>query len=230
MVIVSGKLPRWKVSLGFNIIASKADPRILGRMFAGIGYIADQIVIVADEKADRSLYDIAAGYGADIYFSRWSDDFALARNLALERTWTDYVAWLDADEWLSLPVASRIHNLMTSPRGLAYYVWQVSPTSLGYTIYTPQIRIFPRVPGLRWEIPIHEQILPSLMRSGVRTQLTDLRIEHLGYLDPDVVRRKHRRNLRLLKMRLRQNPGDRFTRSNYEKALAFGKYLKRVNS
>ncbi|NIO11996.1 MAG: hypothetical protein GTO40_29800, partial [Deltaproteobacteria bacterium] len=55
-------------------------------------------------------------------------DFAKQRNLALSKTYTPYVGWIDADEWFEWHNVSRISNLMTRPLGLAYYVYQVSPT------------------------------------------------------------------------------------------------------
>lgn len=221
MMLVSKRLPALKVPLGFNVIASSTDPRVLNRMFRSIEGIADQIVVIMDEKAGPFAAWIANQYTDEVYLYHWERDFALARNRGLERTRTPYIAWIDSDEWMGRWDAARLHNLMSRPLGLAYYIWQVSPTPGGSTLYVPQIRIFPNVAGAEWKIPIHEQILPSLVKAGVKTQLTDLRIEHLGYLNPDTLWRKHRRNLKLLQREVRRNPQDAFTRSNYDKALAF---------
>lgn len=226
MVIISGKLPKFKVPLGFNVIASRSDPLILDRMFRSIQPIADQIVVIVDEKASPVVTGIANGYTDEVYLYPWESNFALARNRALERTRTDYVAWIDTDEWISRWDTARIHNLMTRPLGMAYYVWQVSPTPDRSTLYVPQIRVFPNIQGAKWEIPIHEQILPSLARAGIKTQLTDLRIEHSGYLNPETLRRKHERNLVILRREVRRNPQDSFTRSNYRKAIDFDRALK----
>jgi hypothetical protein len=229
-MVITSRIPRYKVALGFNAIVSRIDPRMLDRMFRSIAPLADQIVVVADEKADQPVLDVVYQYTGDVYFSRWVDDFAQARNKALDRTWTPYVAWMDSDEWISPPHAARLDNLMTRPRGLAYYMWNVSPTGDGNTLFVPQVRLFPNKQGVRWEIPIHEQILPSLQRNGIGTQLTDLRIEHEGYLVPETVRRKNRRNLKILKREVKRNPGDWFTRDNYEKAIAFERWHRKVKA
>lgn len=110
---------------------------------------------------------------------------------------------------------------MTAPNGLAYYVWQYSPTRRGKGIYVPQIRVFPNIPGAKWEIPIHEQILPSLVRHGVKTQLTNLKINHAGYYEDDTVYQKHLRNLPLLQEQVRLHPEDQFSRGNLERALQY---------
>ena len=228
VIVISRTLPRWKASLGFNIIATGGDPRTMDRMLRSVDAISDQIVIVCDHKAHPALFQVAGRYTDDVFFYRWEKDFALARNRALARTHTDYVAWIDKDEWYRPSVAARIHNLMSRPMGKAYYVWQVSPTNTGDVLFVPQVRIFPRVPGVRWEIPIHEQILPSIDRLGVKTQLTDLRVEHAGYLNPEVVASKNRRNLEILRREVKRNPADSFTRDNYRKALAFQRQTRRA--
>ena len=216
-----------RIPLGFNILASKRDPDMVNRMFWSIEPIADQIVVVVDQTAEPSFYQIARQYTDDVFLYPWPDDFALARNRALKRTQTDYVAWIDTDEWYHPMVAARIQDLMRSPMGKAYYIWQVSPSTDGKIIYVPQIRIFPNRPGLKWEISIHEQVLPSLQRIGVKTELTDLRVEHLGYLNDRDVERKNRRNLRLLRREVRRNPHDAFSRQNYRIALAFERRERR---
>jgi hypothetical protein len=191
------------------------------RMLRSIADIADQIVIIADEKTPPGMTDIASNWTDEIYLARWRNDFAYARNLGLPLMWTDYIAWADCDEWVNAYSIGRIANLMSYPNRKAYYVWQYSPAKRGNRvdhIFVPQIRIFPNLPGLEWEIGIHEQILPSLIRLGVQTELTDLRIDHAGYYDPEEVLRKHTRNLPMLRKRIREHPEDTFTRGNLEKA------------
>lgn len=227
MIVMSKTLPALKLPLGFNILASRCDPTILNRMFQSIDPIADQLVVVIDEGAGPLIYQIARQYTDDIFYHfGTSGDFAGGRNVGLDHTYTDYIAWLDTDEWIEPFNVGRYSNLMRKPGGLAYYVWQVSPTRENVTIWVPQVRIFPNVPGLRWEIPIHEQILPSLDRAGIKTQLTDLRVFHAGYWNKETVYRKHRRNLKILKREVKRNPGDWFTRSNYDKAMNYERWLK----
>lgn len=214
-----------RCSLGFNIIAGNRDPEKLLSMYESIAPLADQIVVIVDHRAPLDVEDISRGYSEDVYRYPW-ENFAVARNHALDYTWTDYIAWIDTDEFIYPYDASRLYNLMTAPLGFAYYIWQVSPDFDGRALFVPQVRLFPNRPGVQWEIPIHEQILPSLSRAGITTRLTDLRIEHSGYTDVSTVYEKHFRNLELLEKRIAQHPEDSFSRSNYEKALAFGPYIE----
>jgi uncharacterized SAM-dependent methyltransferase len=61
----------------------------------------------------------------------------------------------------------------------------------------------------------------------VRTELTDLRVEHSGYHDPRAVIAKHRRNLRILKREVAAMRADKFTMENYRKAVAYERDLSR---
>jgi len=210
-----------RCTLGWNIIMTAGNHGLVIRMLRSIDPIADQIVIIADEKTPPGLTDIASNWTDEIYLVRWRNDFAYARNLGLPLMWTDYIAWADCDEWVNQYSIPRIANLMTYPNRKAYYIWQHSPAKRGNRvdhIFVPQIRLFPNLPGVQWEIPIHEQVRPSLARLGVQTELTNLRIDHAGYYLPEDVFRKHTRNLPMLRKRMREHPEDTFTRANLQRA------------
>ena len=63
---------------------------------------ASQIVVVDTGSTDRTV-EIAREFGAEIYSFAWCDDFAAARNAALEHATGDWILMLDADE--ELPAA-----------------------------------------------------------------------------------------------------------------------------
>jgi len=90
----------------------------------------------------------------------------------------------------------------------------------------PQVRVFPLLPGVKWEIPLHEQILLSLRRIGVPTELTDLRVEHSGYWNESEVAAKNLRNLQILTRRVRTNPEDAFSQRNYRNALNYERLMR----
>jgi hypothetical protein len=222
----------FRVPLSFNVIAGNVPPVRFQRMMESIAPVADHIAVVFDETAPDSLYDIAHRHRSDIATYRWIGDFAYQRNNALEMTRRRYagqgivyVAWTDTDEWVRQDVGARIRNLMTAPRMKAFYLWQGSPSRTGGLTLVPQIRIFPLVDGVRWEIPAHEQILPSLKRVGIQTEVTDLRIEHSGYWNDREVAQKNRRNLAILRKRVQTNPEDTFSQQNYQNALQYDRLV-----
>jgi hypothetical protein len=77
-----------------------------------------------------------------------------------------------------------------------------------------QVRLFRRDPAVRWEYRVHEQLLPSLRRAGHPVHAADVVIEHAGYQDPAITRRKLRRNPRLRHLDQRERPDDAFVPFN----------------
>jgi tetratricopeptide (TPR) repeat protein len=60
------------------------------------------------------------------------------------------------------------------------------------------IRLFRSHPDIRWRYRIHEQIRPAVARAGAVIRRADVIIQHAGYQDAELFRRKAERNLRLL--------------------------------
>jgi len=83
-----------------------------------------------------------------------------------------------------------------------------------------QVRLFRRHPAVGWEYRVHEQLLPSLRRAGFDVRFIDITLEHTGYQDPALRRRKLERNLRLLHLDQADRPDDAFTLFNL--GLAYG--------
>lgn len=228
-MIVSRDPNAFHVPLVCNVIAGNVPVSRFRRMIGSVALVADLTIVVFDGRAKQELYEVAAEYGCHVVTIPWSKDFAYQRNVALSLTREYaarlgvlvYVLWMDTDEWLRRDVAARIMSLMTVPRLKAFYLWQGSPSKDGKFVLVPQVRVFPLLPGVEWEIPAHEQILPSLKRIGVQTEVTDLRIEHSGYWNESEVAAKNLRNLEILRRRVQTNPEDAFSKQNYENALNY---------
>src|SRR5262249_46732537 len=84
----------------------------------------------------------------------------------------------------------------------------------GTATLVDHVRLFRNHPELRCRYRVHEQILPAVRRSGGEVRWTDVVIEHTGYLDPALRRRKLERDLRLLRLEDAEHPDDPFTLFN----------------
>src|ERR1700759_3807438 len=73
--------------------------------------IADQIVIADTGSVDDSIA-IARSRGATVFVIPWHDDFAAARNAALERVPAGWVLSLDADEQLDRHAQPQVTALL----------------------------------------------------------------------------------------------------------------------
>ena len=173
--------------------------------------LADEIVVVDTGSTDGSVR-VAEQYGARIGHFEWCDDFARARNASLELASGDWILWLDADDLLPAEYHARIRQLIDQGREKAYFF---ALDNRGYeNVSCLQMRLFPNLPGITFEMPIHEQITPSLIRLGVDLQTTDIQVVHTGYPTPEVVAAKKERYLGIMERWLQEHPENYIVRSH----------------
>ena len=164
----------------------------------------DEIVVVDTGSTDRSR-DIALARGARVLDFPWRDDFAAARNASIEAARGQWILYIDADERLVEFDRSEAEHLFGDPTSVAYTV--LFRPQQGYTRYR-EYRLFRNRPDLRFRGVMHETLLPALKeicREGSwRIGESQVALDHLGY-EGDL-RRKHERNLPLLRARLADDP------------------------
>ena len=180
------------------------EERYLDGCLASIASIVDEIVVVDTGSRDRSR-DIAAAHGARVFEYEWRDDFAAARNAALDHATGDWVLYIDADERVRAYDRDRLCDELRKPKLCAATV-RFYPQS-GFTAYR-EYRLFRRLPTIRFRGAMHETIRPDLdriLRAGKGAcGPSDLAIDHLGY--DEGRRRKADRDLPLLQKELLADP------------------------
>jgi glycosyltransferase involved in cell wall biosynthesis len=209
------------------------EERNLPTCLESVGGLFDEIIIVDTGSKDRTK-EVAAGFGARVSDFAWIDDFAAARNAALDQASGDYAFWLDADDVIEPPSRETLKALLGSLRPdqqEAYVLRCVCDTPGGGQIVVDQPRLFPLRAGIRWERRIHEVINPALDRAGIGMTWTEIVIRHRGYADPAVHERKRQRNQVLLQRELAERPDDPFVyyylgtlafeRKRWQEALGF---------
>jgi glycosyltransferase involved in cell wall biosynthesis len=198
-----------KVSLTMIV---RNEEKNLPRCLESVRGVFDEIVVVDTGSTDRTK-EIARDFGARITDFVWIDDFSAARNAALDHATGDYALWLDADDVIEPAERQKLKRLVATLRPgkkEAYVLRCVCNTSTGGTIAVDHPRLFPLLPGVRWERRVHEVINPALERAGVSMAWTDIVIRHTGYVDEVVHERKRQRNLLLLQKELAERPDDPF--------------------
>lgn len=149
---------------------------------------------------------IAHDLGARVFHFPWCDDFAAARNHALDQARSDWVLYIDADERATGIGRAALRAQLDDERLIAATV-RFHPRT-GCTAY-PEHRLFRRDPRIRFAGTIHETMLPpirALVAAGAGTIGSSmLRIDHVGY-DGD---QSHKldRNERLLRKQIEADPG-----------------------
>ena len=85
-----------RASISLTMIVRDEETN-LPRCLESVRGVFDEIVIVDTGSVDRTR-EIALAFGAKVFEFAWIDDFAAARNVALEHATGDYAFWLDADD------------------------------------------------------------------------------------------------------------------------------------
>ena len=183
----------------------------LGNCLESVGDLCDEIVIVDTGSRDRTV-EVAERFGATVGHFEWCDDFAAARNASLELATGDWILWLDADDLLPVQHHDSIRSIMNRGRDKAYFF---ALEDRGYeSVSCLQMRLFPNLPGVKFEMPIHEQVTISLAALGIEMIPVDVVVVHTGYTTPEVVAEKKDRYLAIMESWLEGHPGDYMVRSH----------------
>ncbi len=186
------------------------EERFLDRCLASIKDLASQIVVVDTGSFDRTV-DIARQHGAEIHTFAWCDDFAAARNAALEHATGDWVLVLDADEELPASSHDSLRKHLREPGVIA---WRLPIVDAGREqdgrSFVP--RLFRNAPGIHFVGRIHEHAFGSVeaLRKdwGLDNRLGAATLLHHGYTKEVTIERgKVARNLQLLQLALEDSPG-----------------------
>jgi len=197
-----------KVKLSLAMIV-KNEARCLARCLRSVQAIVDEIV-VADTGSTDDTVKIAAQFGAKVVNFKWINDFAAARNFALEQASGDWILALDADEHASEDLAREIRAFIQGPPQIGRLKIVSDFRHNGQTLRssTHVSRLFPR--GAKFEGRIHEQIASALPRVNLHGELW-----HDGYLET----KKSERNISLLQAELAREPRSAYLQ--YQLALEF---------
>jgi glycosyltransferase involved in cell wall biosynthesis/tetratricopeptide (TPR) repeat protein/predicted O-methyltransferase YrrM len=194
----------------------KNEEHNLPTCLESVADLVDEVVVVDTGSADATK-EVARRYRARVFDFPWVDSFATARNESLRHATGDWVLWMDADDRLDDVNREKLRVLLAGlgdDRDCYVMKCRCLPDPGGAVTVVDHVRLFRNLPELRWKYRVHEQILPAVRRAGGKPRFSDVTIDHAGYQDPALRRRKLGRDLRLLQMEDAENPNDPFTLFN----------------
>lgn len=168
-------------------------------------------IVVDTGSTDRTV-EIAERMGAKVFHFAWIDDFAAAKNFAIEQASGNWIAFLDADEYMEPEDMCKVPAVIKKAEklgleGLYTLCLQVGDDQ-SVAMVARQCRIFRNTKKIRYDKPIHE----CLYYEGKNMEChmldaTGLSIYHTGYIS-ELSEAKSRRNIGILLKELRKNPQD----------------------
>ncbi|MHB8177312.1 MAG: tetratricopeptide repeat-containing glycosyltransferase family 2 protein [Vulcanimicrobiaceae bacterium] len=192
----------------------KNEERFLEQCLRSAVDVVDEICIVDTGSTDGTLA-IAQRFGARIEQREWRNDFAWARNQALEMATKRWILVLDADEELlpqSYPTLRALKSTPAYRHGVWMRVLNKASDFVGSGEMTHAlIRIFPAAPEIRYKGAIHEFATVNDDPNGLQACLSEVTIRHYGYVN-EVVQSKDKgqRNLAIVQSAVERDPADPF--------------------
>lgn len=170
--------------------------------------LADEIVVLDTGSRDSTIR-IARQKATTVITRPWTDDFAAARNAALDAVTGDWVLWLDAGETLSPKTAEALRKFVDSQADAqtAYYLLVRTPAQ-GVNIAgerIARIRLHPNVEGLQFAGRVRESLTESLAKVSLKTEGLSYTIERGSREhDPQVKQSRAQRNLCLSRLAIEE--------------------------
>jgi glycosyltransferase involved in cell wall biosynthesis len=194
------------------------EEEMLPRSLAAVRDAVDEIVVVDTGSTDRTK-EIALEFGARVIDHEWTGSFSEARNVSFDAATGDWILYLDADEVLVDGDAERLRALLGRTWREAFFLVETNFTGQiedGTATVFNALRLFRNRPEYRFTGRLHEQIahtLPAYLPE--RLEVSDVRVEHYGYLGAvRDAKEKSRRNIELLERQAAEGADDAFLHYN----------------
>lgn len=201
-----------KICISQCMIVKNEEKNIERALSWGKELMWEQIVVDTG-SADQTV-EIARRMGAKTFFWEWSEDFAAAKNYAIDKAKGDWIIFLDADEYMTKEDARKLPGLFARLSfkgcdGITALLHNLDSTGRIFSSCS-HLRFFRNVSDIRYKRRIHEQLIST---SGRELQILDgtqeLSIFHTGYQGRTVAEKEKRsRNKRILKREIEEHPAD----------------------
>ena len=197
----------------------KDEESVLARCLESARGHVDEIIVVDTGSTDRSM-EIAREFDARIIEYPWGNDFAGARNVALEAATGDWILSLDADEVLTSLAGKDLKKVAKKPKYVGAYIPLRDEQDGDKVTVSLMFRFFRNRPEIRWKYRLHEQVLSTaleLVRSeDLRLAQIEGEIIHDGYKDAVMESKgKNERNKKLYDLQLKDTPDDLYVIYKY---------------
>ncbi len=203
------KKPRLSVCMIVN-----DEEKILTRCLKSVQGVADELIVVDTGSKDNTI-SVAKDFGAKVYYFKWRDDFAVARNESLKYATGDWIFQIDADEELLQSSISPLKEAMLNPWCLVYVITCDNGATSRSERFVKVGRLFRNHILVRYSRPYHEMVSSSayeLINQEPQWQLIEeprIIIRHYGYEPSEMQsRKKHERGIRIMESYIRENQND----------------------
>lgn len=188
----------------------KNEMRCLERCMKSLQPLREAIpceLIMVDTGSDDGSREIAERYADILVEFPWINDFAAARNAAMDRASGKWYLSIDADEWFDEDISGLVKFLRTDKdhQAALLTVRNYTVESLEEYSENPLVRLLRMSTGLRYRGAIHEAWAVGNLKQMV---LRNVLLHHDGYVELYGARgeKKRERNRTIMRAELEKDP------------------------
>ncbi len=205
-----------KINLSACLIAKNEENNILTAI-RSLKKVCNQIIVI-DTGSNDNTPKLVSQSGCELYFFKWKNDFAEARNFSLKFAKNDWIIILDADEELEADSLLKNLHLFENPNiGAIRTIIKNHIKDQNILKEHKYPRIFRNLDGIKFIGKIHEQISDSIIEKGLEIIDSDIIIHHYGYATNNLD--KINRNLQLLKEEINKDSQDNWKKFHLAETL-----------
>src|ERR1035437_1626208 len=143
------------MTIAINVITKDNEPG-LEKCLNSVQELNPEYVLIFNGDISSKEHEICKKYAPNsTYYLQWKDNFSEQRNYAIEKTKSNWIIYLDSDEYIPKESLEKLKDLIKSgPRGFYHNFKLIHGVST-----TGQIRMFYNRPETRFDFPIHERIV-----------------------------------------------------------------------
>ena len=163
----------------------KNEEKNLTTCLESVQDIVDEMVVMDTGSTDKTV-EIARKFGAKVPIFTWCNNFATARNAALNHVTGDWVLILDADEVFNQKIISQIREAIADKNNLVINLvrHEIGASQSPYSLVS---RLFRKHPAVEFSRPYHAIIDDSVTELLKREsqwkimELPAIAVFHYGY-------------------------------------------------
>lgn len=191
-------------------IIAKNEEKDIEKSINSLKKVCDEIILVDTGSVDNTT-KIAEKNGAKVYFFQWIDDFAAAKNYAIDKAKGDWILFLDADEYLVDERREVYIQLIDNAKAFDSILCEILNMNDEGSVAQIHIgnRLFKNNKNIRFSGKIHEDLRNNGKNMYSINGGKYFKIYHTGYTKEKIYSKgKFQRNLSILLKELEKAPND----------------------